>query len=135
MKRLLGFLAMAGLMLFAAPVERAQAVSLINPATAAQTKYLSDNLTVEVRHRGGGFRGGFRGGGHRHFGHRHFGHRHVHFHRHVTSHRSHFVRRHHVWRPRPFIYPHYARSPGCICRWVYTDFGPRRICRHRPWWV
>jgi hypothetical protein len=129
MKRLLGFLAMAGLIMFAAPVERAQAVSLINPAVAAQSKYLSDNLTVEVRHRGGGFRGGFRGGGHRvgrvHFGgHRHFGHRHVHFHR------PHFHRRH-VWYPRPYIYA----QPRLYCRWVYTDFGPRRLCRHRPWWV
>ena len=128
MKRLLGFLAMAGLVLLAVPVERAQAVSLINPAAVAQTKYLSDNLTVEVRHRGGGFRGGFRGGGHRHFGHRHFGHRHFR-HRHVHFHRSHFHRRHHVWRP------YYVAQPRLYCRLVYTDIGPRRICRHRPWWV
>jgi hypothetical protein len=141
MKRLFGFLAMAGLMLLAVPVERAQAVSLINPATSAQTKYLSDNLTVEVRHRGGGFRGGgfrsgFRGGGHfghRHFGHRHFGHRHF-GHRHVHFHRP-FVHRHY-WRPRPVIYPaYYYGQPRLYCRRVWTDFGPRRICRHRPWWV
>jgi hypothetical protein len=128
MKRLLGFLAMAGLMMLAAPVERAQAVSLINPAAAAQSKYLSDNLVVEVRHRGG-FRGGFRGGGVRFGGHRHFGHRHVHFHR------PHFHRRHVFFRPRPVIYPYYVARPRLYCRWFYTDFGPRRICRYRPWWV
>jgi hypothetical protein len=132
MKRLFGFLAMAGLMMFAAPA--AQAVSLINPATAASSKYLSDNIVVEVRHgRGGGFRGGFRGGGH-HFGHRHFGHRHF-GHRHVHFHRPHFVHRH-AWRPRPYIYPsYYYAQPRLFCRRVWTDFGPRRICRHRPWWV
>jgi hypothetical protein len=141
MKRMLGFLAMAGLMLFGLPAERAQAVSLINPATSAHTKYLSDNLTVEVRHgggggfRGGGFRGGgFRGGGFRgghvgrvHFGGRHFGHRHAHFHRP-------FVHRHY-WRPRPVVYPYSYGGPRLYCRRVWTDFGPRRICRYRPWWV
>ena len=40
MKRLLGFLAMAGLMLLAVPVERAQAVSLINPADRGADKNL-----------------------------------------------------------------------------------------------
>jgi hypothetical protein len=136
---MLGYLAVAGLMMLAAPVERAQAVSLINPASAMQTKYLSDDLVLEVRHRGG-FRGGFRGGGHRigrmhfgghrHFGHRHFGHRHF-GHRHFRHRHVHFHRRHY-WHPRPYIY--YAQ-PRIFCRWIYTDFGPRRICRHRPWWV
>lgn len=128
MKRLFGFLAMAGLMMFALPAERAQAVSLINPASTAQTKYLSDDLVIQVHRRGGGGFRGFHGGG-RHFGHRHFGHRHVHFHR------PHFVHRH-VWRPRPYIYPsYYYAQPRLFCRRVWTDFGPRRICRHRPWWV
>jgi hypothetical protein len=136
MKRLFGFLAVAGLMLIAAPVERAQAVSLINPAASAQTKHLSDNLVVQVHRRGGGFRG-FHGGGrhfggHRHFGHRHFGHGHF-GHRHVHFHRP-FVHRHY-WRPRPVIYPYYYSQPRLFCRRVWTDFGPRRICRHRPWWV
>ena len=133
MKKLLGFLAMAGLMTFAAPVERAQAVSLINPATAAQSKYLSDSLTVEVRHRGGFRGGGFRSGGFRHGGFRHGGFRHFHGPRFV--HRPHFVRRHVFYRPRPVIYPYYVSGPRLFCRWVYTEFGPRRICRHRPWWV
>ena len=128
MKRLFGFLAMAGLMLIAAPVERAQAVSLINPAASAQTKYLSDNLVIDVRH--GGFRGGgfgrahfgggprFIGGGPRFYGGPRF-----------------FVHRHY-WRPRPVIYPYYYYSgPRLYCRRVWTDFGPRRICRYRPWWI
>jgi hypothetical protein len=138
MRRLFGFLAMAGLMLVVQPAERAQAVSLINSAAAAETKYLSDNLTVEVGRRGG-FHRGFHGGG-RHFGHRHFGHRHVHFHRghfhrHHFHHRRHFVHRHY-WRPRPVFYPrYYYAQPRLYCRRVWTDFGPRRICRHRPWWV
>ena len=129
MKRLFGFLAMAGLMLFALPAERAQAVSLINPATTASSKYLSDNLVVEVRggHRGG-FRGGFHGGG-RHFGRAHFGRPHFVHHRPFIVHR-------HVWRPRPYIYPsYYYAQPRLFCRRVWTDFGPRRVCRHRPWWV
>jgi hypothetical protein len=131
MKRLFGFLAMAGLMLVAAPAERAQAVSLINPATAAQTKYLSDDLVVEVGRRGGG---GFHGGG-RHFGRAHFGghrfvHRHHFVHRHRFVHHRPFIVRRHVWRP----YPYYA-EPRLYCRRVWTDFGPRRICRHRPWWA
>lgn len=134
MKRLLGFLAMAGLMLFAVPAERAQAVSLINPAAAPQAKYLSDDLAVQVRH-GGGFRGGFHGGGH-HFGRAHFvGHPHFVHRPHFVHHRPFIVHRH-VWRPRPVIYPsYYYAQPRLFCRRVWTDFGPRRICRHRPWWV
>ena len=97
----------------------------INPAAAAQTKYLSDDLVVEVRHRGGGFRGGgfhgFRGGGVRFGGPRFIGGpRFVH-------HRP-FVRRHAFFRARPLIYPYYVASPRLYCRWFYTDFGPRRIC-------
>jgi hypothetical protein len=134
MKKLFGFLAMAGLMLLAAPVGRAQAMTLLNPAASAQTKYLSDNLVVEVRHRGGGFRGGgFRG---RHFG---GGPRFVHHRPHYRHHRPFYHRpyyvRRHVWRPRPVIYPYYYAQPRLYCRKVWTDFGPRRICRHRPWWV
>lgn len=134
MKRLLGFLAVAGLVTFAAPGIPVQAASLIGPGTAEQTKVLSDDLAVEVRHRGGGGFRGFHGGG-RHFGGAHFGghrfgHRpHFHGHRFVHHHRPFIVRRH-VWRP----YPYYA-EPRLYCRRVWTDFGPRRICRYRPWWV
>jgi hypothetical protein len=60
MKRSIGFLAIAGLLLIAAPAERAHALSLANPATAATTKNASDNLgmTTEVRwhHRHWGWR-------------------------------------------------------------------------------
>lgn len=130
MTRLIGFLAMAGLMLFAAPAERAQAVSLINPAGATQSKHLSDGLVVEVRNRGG-----FRGGG-RHFGRAHFGGRPHFVHRHRFVHHRPFIVRRHVWRPRPVIYPrYYYAQPRLYCRRVWTDFGPRRICRYRPWWV
>ena len=148
MKRLFGFLAMAGLMMVALPAERAQAVSLINPgaATGAATsaKYLSDNLVVEVRHGGGGgggFRGGgggFRGGGggFRSFGGGGFragGFARPHFvqgPRFVS--RPFFVRRHF----RPVVYPYYYyNQPRLFCRRVWTDFGPRRICRYRPWWI
>jgi hypothetical protein len=132
MKRLFGFLAVAGLMTFAAPVVPVQAVPLMIPGTAAQTKILSDDLAIQVRRGGGHFRG-FHGGG-RHFGRAHFGghrfgHRH-HFHRHHFVHHRPFIVRRHVWRP----YPYYYAEPR-YCRRVWTDFGPRRICRHRPWWA
>ena len=128
MKRLLGFLAMAGLVLLAVPVERAQAVSLINPAAAAQTKYLSDNLTVEVRHRGGGFRGGFRGGGHRHFGHRHFGGTGI-------SGIAMSISTAHTSTGGTMSGAHIMwPSPGCIAAW-FTPTSARPDLRHRPWWV
>ena len=69
--RSLGLAAAAMLVLTAATGQRAEALSLINPAAAPSAKYASDALTIEVRgghgHGGGGFRGGggggFRGGG------------------------------------------------------------------------
>jgi len=131
MKRLFGFLAVAGMMIFAAPVVPAQAVSLINPSAAAQTKNITNDLAVEVRHGGGGFRGGgFHGGGFRgfHGGGRHFGHAHFGGPRFV-HHRPFFVRRY-AFRP----YPYYYAERRFYCRWVITDFGPRKICRYRPWW-
>lgn len=60
-KRVLGFVAVGGLLVIAAPTERAQAVSLINPGIAAAVQDDSQ-LTTEVRWRRGGFR--------RHYGHR-----------------------------------------------------------------
>jgi hypothetical protein len=47
----LGLAAVAGLLLFAAPAEHAQALSLANPIGVATAKYASDNLgaTTEVR--------------------------------------------------------------------------------------
>ncbi|UWU92560.1 hypothetical protein [Bradyrhizobium sp. CB1015] len=78
--RLLGLAAAATLMLSAGSARRAEALSLINPATSPLTKAATDDLVTQVRHgghgghggghfHGGGFRGGgghiggFRGGG------------------------------------------------------------------------
>ncbi|WKA28954.1 hypothetical protein [Bradyrhizobium roseum] len=89
---------------------------------------------------GGGFRGGgfavhrggfraapvFRGGGMRH-GYRHVYHR-PHFH-----HRHHFHRRYYA--PRYYGYPgyHYGYRHR-YCRVIWTYYGPRKICRYRPWY-
>jgi hypothetical protein len=67
-KRTLGFLAIGGLLALAAPVERAQAVSLASPGIAAAVQDDSSKLTTEVR-----------------------------WHRHWGWHRHHGWRRHH-WR-------------------------------------
>src|SRR5258705_11591956 len=70
--RCLGLAAAAMLALSAAPGERAEALSLINPGAVPTAKYASGGLTTEVRgghgghggHGGGGFHGGsFHGGG------------------------------------------------------------------------
>ncbi len=62
-----GLAAAAIFALSAAPGERAEALSLINPGAAPAAKHVSDGSTIEVRGgHGGGFRGGgggFRGGG------------------------------------------------------------------------
>ena len=60
-KRVLGFAAVGALLVVAAPTERAQALSLINPGVAAAVQDGSQ-LTTEVRWRRWGFR--------RHHGHR-----------------------------------------------------------------
>jgi hypothetical protein len=60
-KKILGFLAVAGLLIIAAPSERAMALSLINPGAVAVQEG-SGKLTTEVRW-------------HRHYGwHRHYWH-------------------------------------------------------------
>lgn len=62
--RLLGIAAAATLMLSAGPARRAEALSLINPATSPATKAAADDLVTQVRHGGGGHGGGgFHGGG------------------------------------------------------------------------
>ena len=48
-KKILGFLAIGGLLVLAAPAERAQALSLINPGIAAAVQDDSSKLTTEVR--------------------------------------------------------------------------------------
>jgi hypothetical protein len=62
--RCLGLAAAAMLALSAAPSQRAEALSLINPGVVPIAKYASDGLTTEVRGGGrGGGGGGFHGGG------------------------------------------------------------------------
>jgi hypothetical protein len=76
-KRILGFLAIGGLLMLAAPAERAQALSLLNPGAAAAVQDDS-KLTTEVRW------------------HRHYGWRRHHWRRHYGWHRHHWRHRH--WR-------------------------------------
>ena len=62
--RLLGIAAAATLMLSAGTARRAEALTLINPATSPATKAATDDLVTQVRHGGpGGHGGGFHGGG------------------------------------------------------------------------
>ena len=145
--------AAAMLVLSAVPDQRAEALSLINPAAAPSAKQVSDGVTTEVRggghggggggHGGGGssFRGGgggavfhssgirsggavFRGGGVRA----------AHIYR-GGAYRyggNHFVHRHHF--RRNFYYgPSYSYYPHRNCRIIWTYHGPRKICRYRPW--
>ena len=52
-KKILGLLAIGGLLVLAAPAERAQALSLASPGIAAAVQDDSGKLTTEVRwHRG-----------------------------------------------------------------------------------
>ncbi|MCK1753979.1 hypothetical protein IVA78_01740 [Bradyrhizobium sp. 137] len=65
--RLLGIAAATALMLSAGTARRAEALTLINPATSPATKAAADDLVMQVRHGGGhgGHGGGFHGGGFR----------------------------------------------------------------------
>ena len=100
--------------------------------------------------RGGGFRGGgmaihrggfraapvFRGGGFRAArvyggGYRH-GYRHA-YHRPFFHHRRHFHRRFYV-APDYYGYPAYYGYRHRYCRVIWTYYGPRKICKYRPWW-
>ena len=100
---------------------------------------------------GGGFRGGgaafhgggFRGGGvaiHRggfraapvfHGGGMRYGVRHV-YHRPHFHHRHHFHRR--FYAPSYYGYPYYYGYRHRYCRVIWTYYGPRKICRYRPWY-
>ena len=51
MKKVLGFLAIAGLTFMGAPAERAQALSLINPGAASTVKQANETGTSEVHWR------------------------------------------------------------------------------------
>jgi hypothetical protein len=207
-------LAAAAMLALALPGQRAEALSLINPAAAPTAKQVSDALITEVQDRrgpgggggfrggggfggggaairgggggfrgggaaihgggfrgggpvfrggGGGFRGGgvaiqgggFRGGGPAFHGgglraghvfrggggyryaapgivrHHHFAPRRV-YHRHHFHHRHHFRPRFYGYAPA-YYYPRYSYYPKRYCKIVYTYYGPRKICRYRPW--
>lgn len=51
MKKLLGLLAVVGLMIFAAPAEQAKAIGLSTPAPAASTQQATDGVVTDVRWR------------------------------------------------------------------------------------
>lgn len=59
-KKVLGFLAIAGLLFIAAPTKSAHAVSLLNPAAAALAQQGGETMATEVRWRRGGY--GYRRG-------------------------------------------------------------------------
>ena len=158
--RLLGIAAAATLMLSAGTAHRAEALTLINPATSPATKAAADDLVTQVRHGGGGhgggghfhggggFRGGgahvggFRGGGFHGGGFRaapafhgggirYGGFRHYGgYHRH-WGYRPHFGYRHFHRRYYGGYYPSYHYPRRCRIIWTY--YGPRRICRWHRW--
>jgi hypothetical protein len=88
-KRILGFAAVAGLLMIAAPTERAQALSLSRPIAAAAVQDESGKLTTEVRYH-------HHWGYHHHRWHHHRWHHHY-WHRHHWHH--HYWHRHH-WHHR-----------------------------------
>jgi len=152
--RLLGFAAAALLTLSAFASERAEALSLVNPAAAAAGKVAADGLAIEVRggHGGSGGYGGHAGyGGSFHsapsfqsgafrtgpavvgsgtrFGGRHFAHgRHF---RRVFIGGVYYDYPYDDDYPYYEEYPAYSAAPGC--RIVVTDYGPRQVCNYRPW--
>jgi hypothetical protein len=75
----------------------------------------------------GGFRAApvFRGGGMR------YGYRHV-YHRPHFYHRHHFHRR--FYAPSYYGYPYSYGYRHRYCRVIWTYYGPRKICRYRPWY-
>lgn len=155
--RLLGLAAVATLMLSAGTARRADAMTPINPTALPAAKVAGDDMITQVRHGGGGHGGGFHGGGFRgggfhgggaHFGgfrgggfraahigggHRYGGFRHYGgYHRHWGGyHRPYFAHRHFHRRYYGGYYPsyHYPRR----CRVIWTDYGPRRVCRWHRW--
>lgn len=54
MKKILGFLAVAGLAFIAMPSQQASALSLANPAGASSAKHASESAATEVYWRRGG---------------------------------------------------------------------------------
>ena len=149
--RLLGLAAIAALMLAAAPARRAEALTLINPASSAAAKSATDGMITTVRggHGGGGHGGGgHMGGGHMGGGHMGGGHigmrggggfraahiggyRYGGYRRYGGYYRPHYGYRHFHRRFYGGYYPyyHYPRR----CRIIWTYYGPRRICRWHRW--
>jgi hypothetical protein len=78
--------------------------------------------------RGGGYRAArvFHGGGYRH------GYRHAYHRPHFYHHRRHFHRR--FYAPVYYGYPRYYGYRHRYCRVIWTYYGPRKICRYRPWY-
>ena len=60
-----------------------------------------------------------------------YGYRHV-YHRPHFYHRHHFHRR--FYAPRYYGYPYYYGYRHRYCRVIWTYYGPRKICRYRPWY-
>ena len=132
MVRCLSLAAVALLTLSAVPVQRAEALSLINPGAAPAAKYTSDGFVTEVRggHGGGGHGGGHGFGGH-HGGGGYHGFRGGGFHG-GHFHHGGFAFRHHGFHHRHVYYaPSYYAYPNCRVIWTY--YGPRRICHYRHW--
>jgi hypothetical protein len=152
--RSLGIAAAALFVLSAAPGQRAEALSLIDPGTLPAAKHASEGLTIEVRggHGGGG---GHMGGGGGHVGGGiHVGGAAIHGGSfkssggsgiHISSgsghlsswsghHHGRFAFRHHRFH-RHFFYGAYYPYYDYPCPVVWTDYGPRRVChwRHHYW--
>jgi hypothetical protein len=75
--RILGLAAIGGLLMLAAPTDRAQALSLASPGTATAVQDDSKLMTTEVRY------------------HHHYHHHHHRYHRHYRHHRHWGYHRHH----------------------------------------
>ena len=60
-----------------------------------------------------------------------YGYRHV-YHRPHFHHRHHFHRR--FYAPAYYGYPYYYGYRHRYCRVIWTYYGPRKICRYRPWY-
>jgi hypothetical protein len=92
-KKIFGFVAIAGLLFVAAPAERAQALSLSGPGIAASVQgNVGDSATTQVQ-----YRHGYRP--HRGYGRPHYGYR-----RHDGWRRPHFAPRHHGYGRRHYRY-------------------------------
>jgi hypothetical protein len=134
--------AAAMLMLSIVPGQRADAMSLINPAAAPTAQHASDALTTQVRggggHGGGGHGGGFHGGGGGfhgggfHGGGFHGGGFHgggFRYGGYGGGYRHHFHRGFYA----PIYYgPSYYYYPR-PCRVIWTHYGRRRICHFHHW--